>query len=389
MESVEELMKRMDLSAAERKGIRIGREDAAAVQIANPKAVGKVFAEKLVNADGLAQALGRIWCPIKGVGCKDMGENQFFFSFHQHSGKRRALEDGPWMFGKDLVLMVDYDETKTIEELEFAYIPIWVRATKMPFGLMNKATGEAIGGELGEFMEMDKEEDDTAVGRFLRIKVRLDIRKPLMRGVTLFVGEEGKEKPLWCPLVYEYLPDFCYTCGLIGHIDKGCARKLKKGEVQQFGKSLRFIPEKKRMEEGSFEHLRGSRAPPTWRPGGSGSRGSYGGSGSKPWSGGSGSDAPSWRKSDDENRKGREGGKRGEEEEVNSPVKLGVTARGGEQSRKVLFLEKEKGAMEDAVDGTKAKEDKEMGSTVSEMGDSYSTRVIAENSVLQAMHVDA
>ena len=42
------------------------------------------------------------------------------------------MEEGPWMFGKDLVVQVDYDESKLVEELEFAYIPIWVRVTKVP-----------------------------------------------------------------------------------------------------------------------------------------------------------------------------------------------------------------------------------------------------------------
>lgn len=46
----------------------------------------------------------------------------------------------------------------------FAYIPIWVRVFKLPFGMMNKVAGEAIGGKIGEFMEMDNEKDDTAVG---------------------------------------------------------------------------------------------------------------------------------------------------------------------------------------------------------------------------------
>lgn len=106
--------------------------------------------------------------------------------------------------------MIDYDERKTIEEMVFAFIPIWVRVFKLPMGMMNKMTGEAIGRELGKFMEMDREEDGTAVGRFLRIKVRLDIRKPLMHGVTVVAGkEEGEDKPLWCPLVYQFLPVFC------------------------------------------------------------------------------------------------------------------------------------------------------------------------------------
>jgi hypothetical protein len=196
------------------------------------QAVGKVLAERLVNADGLGQALGKIWCPIKGVSCKDLGENHFLFTFHQASGKRRALEEGPWMFGKDLVIMVEYDETKILEEICFAFISIWVRIFKLPFGMMNKEVGETIGGEMGEFMEMDKEEDGSAVGRFLRIKIRLDIRKPLMRGITVQVeGKDGETHPLWCPVMYEFLPDFCYTCGLIGHIDKVCEKKLHKDEV--------------------------------------------------------------------------------------------------------------------------------------------------------------
>jgi hypothetical protein len=178
------------LTAAEWKGIKIDKEVAARPVSPDPKAVGKVFAEKLVYADGLAQALGRIWCPIKGVGCRDLGENHFLFTFFQHAGKRRAFEDGPWMFGKDLVVMIDYNETMLVDEIEFAHIPIWMRATKMPLGMMNKAVGEAIGEEIGEFMEM---------GRFLRIKIRLDICKPLMRGVILNVGDENKE--MWCPLV--------------------------------------------------------------------------------------------------------------------------------------------------------------------------------------------
>ena len=64
------------------------------------------------------------------------------------------------MFGKDLVVMVDFDPTKTIDEVEFIYIPIWIRVLKLPFGMMNKATGEAIGNKVGIFMAMDGGDDD-------------------------------------------------------------------------------------------------------------------------------------------------------------------------------------------------------------------------------------
>jgi hypothetical protein len=295
MEKVEGMLERLKLTAAEQKRIRIDQGSHSRSKDADPHAVGKVFVDKLAYADGLAQTLVRIWCSIKGVTCKDSIENLFLFSFHQVSGKRRALEEGPWMFGKDLEVMMDLDETKAIEEMEFVYFPVWVRVMKLPCGMMNKATGEAIGAEIGTFMTMDLDDDDTALGRYLRIKVRLDIRKPLMRGVTVCVGE--KEKPLWCPLEYEFLPDFCYTCGIISHMDRSCEVQLAHGESHKFSKKLRCILDKRRMEDGGGR-FGGGKPYAAWRSGSSGSRGGLGGYSSKSFPERSGSDAPSWQKDD-------------------------------------------------------------------------------------------
>lgn len=76
--------------------------------------------------------------------------------------------------------------------------------------MMNRETGEVIGDTIGNAIEVDAEESGLAMGRYLRVKVMLDIHKPLMRG--------GKQ--LWCPLRYEFLPNFCYACGLLGHVEK-------------------------------------------------------------------------------------------------------------------------------------------------------------------------
>jgi hypothetical protein len=161
-----------------------------------------------------------------------------------------------------------------------------------------------------------------------------------MRGVTLCVGAD--EKPLWCPLVYEFLSDFCYTCGIIGHTDRVCGTKLKKDEAQQYSKALRFIPEKRRGDEGAGERNLGGKLSLPWRAGGSDSRGS---SGSGSWGGRSGrragSDAPSWRKPEenqvaDQKHPGRD------EEEVTSPIKPVNDPKGGELAKRGLFKEKDK-----------------------------------------------
>lgn len=56
------------------------------------------------------------------------------------------------MFRKDLVVAAEFDGAKTINEIEFSSIPIWVRVNKMPLGMMTKAEGEVIGEMIGEVL---------------------------------------------------------------------------------------------------------------------------------------------------------------------------------------------------------------------------------------------
>jgi hypothetical protein len=50
--------------------------------------------------------------------------------------------------------------------------------------MMNVDIGEMIGEKVGDVLEIEADDDGMVVGRYLRVKVLLDIRKPLLRGVT-------------------------------------------------------------------------------------------------------------------------------------------------------------------------------------------------------------
>lgn len=116
--------------------------------------------------------------------------------------------------------------------------------------MMNRITAEALGSELGVFVEVDVDKDGKAVGSFLRVKARLDIRIPLMRGIIVLVKRDGREVERWCTVQYEFLPDFCYICGLLGHTDKMCEIKLARGETRHFNGLIRFTPQRNRLEGG-------------------------------------------------------------------------------------------------------------------------------------------
>jgi hypothetical protein len=84
MESVEGLLGKMRLSEEERAGVKIGGGGSRRSCTAELQAVGKVLAEKPVAPEILERTLGRVWCPIKGVVCKDLGENHFLFTSCKH-----------------------------------------------------------------------------------------------------------------------------------------------------------------------------------------------------------------------------------------------------------------------------------------------------------------
>jgi hypothetical protein len=125
--------------------------------------------------------------------------------------------------------------------MEFNHIPIWIRVSGLPLGLMNKEVAEIIGEDIGQFLDVDVEENGTVAGRYLRLKVWINIRQPLRRGITVEIEEEGEEKRC-CTLEYKFLPEFCYSCGVIGHTKRSCAVRSTAGESCQYNKDLCVVP---------------------------------------------------------------------------------------------------------------------------------------------------
>ncbi|KAK1696956.1 hypothetical protein QYE76_013653 [Lolium multiflorum] len=191
VEGVEGMLKKLQI-AERRKVVTLGRPSAS--KKANPnQVVGKVLSEKLAHAVGIQDTLGKIWCPREGTICKELRRNVFLITFKQESGKRRALEGGPWLAGKDLLVLEDFVENKTLDEYEFRFFQMWVRVSNLPLGRMNRETGEQIGNAMGESVEVDVDEGGFAIGEFLRVRVKLDVREPIMRGIRVRLEEDEEE----------------------------------------------------------------------------------------------------------------------------------------------------------------------------------------------------
>jgi hypothetical protein len=74
-------MRSLKLSEAKMKGVEIGGERSRRIAHEELQAIGKSMSKKEAYPKALSNAIGLIWCPQKGMECKDLGENTFPIHF--------------------------------------------------------------------------------------------------------------------------------------------------------------------------------------------------------------------------------------------------------------------------------------------------------------------
>ena len=164
------------------------------------------------------------------------------------------LDRSPWSFDKRLVMMKQFTNDVSPENVTFQRSPFWIRVFNIPIKSMNATVGNYIANEIGIPLLVDAPKSGLAWGPFLRIRVDVDITKPLMRGKMIQI--EGMEKG-WVQFKYERLPIYYYRCGILGHQEREC-QKTKKGcftvneDDLQFGPWLRVMGPKLKWGNSPF-----------------------------------------------------------------------------------------------------------------------------------------
>ncbi|KAK9281274.1 hypothetical protein L1049_004170 [Liquidambar formosana] len=115
---------------------------------------------------------------------------------------------------------------------------------------MNKEIRRLIGDKVGEYADMEHGDKCICWGKYMRIRVRVDIHKPLKRSITLKVGS----KSMWVSVKYERLLTFCYYCGMLGHVEKDYEKRCADGNESskvffQYGSWLHAVDNSKPMKE--------------------------------------------------------------------------------------------------------------------------------------------
>ena len=258
-DELEELWKKLTFTEEEDTGIELdSRSTNAARRIGKYCAVMKILSQRSINIDALRKNLRMLWKPNKGVQISELEEDLYLVEFGDEKDKRKVMDMCPWSYEKQLVLIQEFDGKLTPKEIEVKWALFWVQIYNLPLNCRTRETGRVIGSCLGEVVDVDVSEAGVQWSKCLRVRVRVDVTKRLVRGKR--ITAEGEE-PRWVNFKYERLPNFYYRCGFLNHSLKECSEgqdQRDKEEVSQlqYGSWLRGEPMRRGGKEAFTQGMR-------------------------------------------------------------------------------------------------------------------------------------
>ncbi|XP_050259988.1 uncharacterized protein At4g02000-like [Quercus robur] len=217
---LEELWKKLSFTEEEDESIVLGRNTTeAAIAIGKNCLLMKVLSHRSINIDALRKNLRMVWKPNKSIQINEVENELYLVEFGDGRDKKRVMEMCPWTYEKSLILLREFEGERIPKEISLWQSPFWVQIHNLSLKSRTRETGRAIEAKLGEVLEVDVEESGVHWGKFLRVRVKIDVTKKLVRGKKIVI-EGGEQR--WIAFKYERLPNFCYRCGLLSHGLKDC-----------------------------------------------------------------------------------------------------------------------------------------------------------------------
>lgn len=179
--------------------------------------VGRILTDKPPNFEAMKRTLLHVWNLKDDVIIRSLGVNLFVFQFFHWKDRDRILAGRPWCFENRLLVLEEIDANAQPSDMVLNFSPFWIRLYNLPFGYRSNDNIKAIAMAVGDVIEI--EEDFLDVNLFCRVRVWLDIAKPLKRFQMIRLKGNGTTK---ITLKYERLPHFCFLCRCMSHVDKDC-----------------------------------------------------------------------------------------------------------------------------------------------------------------------
>lgn len=162
------------------------------------------------------QSMWKIQSPFVLI---DLSTDFFIVRFTSKDEYCAALLKGPWMLGDNYLHVQRWQPDFVADDAVITHLPVWVRFPKLPVEYYSNSVDwlHRAGNKLGKTLKVDTATLAASRGRFARVCVEIDLRKPLLTGYSF----KGKQ---WS-VQYEGLHLICFHCGKYGHTEVSCPLK--------------------------------------------------------------------------------------------------------------------------------------------------------------------
>ena len=121
-----------------------------------------------------------------------MNENRLVFVFEDEADRERVMMGEPWAYDKYLIILQRIEKEDAIEDVVFRETSLWVQLHGLPVRRMNPEVANTLISSLGKIEQISDGDTNADGGQAMRIRVRLDVTKPLCRGRKAKL-EKGRE----------------------------------------------------------------------------------------------------------------------------------------------------------------------------------------------------
>lgn len=197
-------------------------------QAARNRVYGRMISQKLLKNSIVRNVLKGAWERYGRVNMTEIDDQTLAFDFECDRDRDQILDASPWSIqGLSLNLRLS-GPGKSLDQLTFDRLQIWTQIYGLGLDMYNPENARRIGNNVGTCL-MVESQHVMQQRSYLRVKIEIEIHKPLMDGFW-WSDEGGGDR--WASIKFERLADFCYCCGKLGHTSQHCVEELAMSEVK-------------------------------------------------------------------------------------------------------------------------------------------------------------
>lgn len=181
MDSLAKHWQKLSLNDREEKNLELPDEISTTEYIL----AAKFLKKRALSVEAVIKTFSLLWRSVRGFEVRRARDHVLLFMFDNKEEAEKIINNAPWSLDKHLVVMQWYDRGVPIRALSFDMIPVWVQVHDILVRFLNRKVAADLCDVVGSVCNID---DVTQMdgGSFMRVRVLIDINKPLCRGRRFF-----------------------------------------------------------------------------------------------------------------------------------------------------------------------------------------------------------